>query len=66
MPVMICSVLFYSVISCTLMSRFFKLSFSVLKVIHSVGQGHGFGGNLFSLVHLDDLGPQLRLSVSLK
>ena len=26
----------------------------VLKVIHSVGQCHGFGGNVFSMVHLDD------------
>ena len=27
----------------------------LLKVIHSVSKGHGFGGNVFSLVHLDDL-----------
>ena len=38
---------------------------SVLKVIHSVGQGHGFVGNVFSLVHLDDL-RQNRLSIFFK
>ena len=29
----------------------------LLKVIYSVGQGHGFGRNMFSLVHLHDLRP---------
>ena len=36
-------------------SQYILLSSEMLKVIHSVGQGHGFGGNVFSLVHLDDL-----------
>ena len=38
-------------------SQYILLSSEMLKVIHSVGQGHGFGGNVFSLVHLDDLRP---------
>ena len=36
-----------------------------LKVIHSVGQGHGFRGNVFSLVNLDDPRPN-QLSIFFK